>query len=270
MKVLLFVNTQKDIDMSFSAEIIACLEDRNVEYSIFKAENEEYTIPPVELEGIEAVIVLGGDGTMLRAIQEVSQVNLPVLGVNIGRLGFLTEVDYNDFYGALKKLIDKDYYIEERMLLRAVTDEGIEAMAVNDVCVFGKEHGKIISVSVHVNGSFVEQFTGDGIIISSPTGSTGYSMSAGGPIVSPMAKCIIVTPICAHSLSIKPLVLCDSDRVTINVKEDKSGIAVLDGQGLTEVRRIFVKKNTYTAKFIRFKDYNFFDVLSQKFNNSIR
>lgn len=269
MKVLLFVNVKKDKDMSLSTEIINCMKKKDVEYKVFKADSDQSTVLLFDLNNMDAVIVLGGDGTMLHAIREVSRTGIPVFGVNIGHLGFLTEIDYKNFAKALDKIIDHDYYIEERMLLKTYDSKEIERLAVNDICVINHEPGKIISLSVFVNGNFVERFSGDGIIVSSPTGSTGYSMSAGGPIVSPMASCIIVTPICAHSLTSKPLVLCDTDKIKIEVEEDKKGLAILDGQSKIDINDICVEKSNYKAKFIRFKEYNFFDVLSKKFNNNI-
>ncbi|MBQ9625297.1 MAG: NAD(+)/NADH kinase, partial [Clostridia bacterium] len=207
------------------------------------------------------------DGTMLRAVREASENDLPVFGVNIGRMGFLTGVEYNDFEKALNSIVNGDYFLEVRMLLKALFSDGTEEIAVNDVCVVNETPGKLIDIDVFVNDSLAESFRGDGIIVSSPTGSTGYSMSAGGPIVSPMARCLIVTPICAHSLTTKPLVLCDTDKVKIEVKNEKNGLAVFDGQSKTDTDEVIIEKSTYTGKFIRLKDYNFFDVMSHKFSN---
>lgn len=266
MKFFLFVNTRKDEDLSLTKGIVNSLEKRNIDYVLFKADSDDCSVDEDTIVDVEAAIVLGGDGTMLHAIREIADKDIPVFGVNIGHMGFLTEVEYQDFESAIDEIIQKDYFIEERIMLSSSGQD--ELTAVNDVCIINKEPGKVISVTVSINGNFVEEFSGDGIIICSPTGSTGYSMSAGGPIVSPQASCIIITPICAHSLTVKPIVLCDSDQVSIDVLERKKGLAIIDGQRRREVTSLTVRKSTHKAKFIRFKDYNFFNVLSKKFNNT--
>lgn len=270
MKILLFVNVEKDMAMLLTSGICKIMDARQVDYTIFKAECDGAKIDTEALENIDVAFVLGGDGTMLHAIREVSRKGIPVLGINIGRLGFLTAVEYNTFEIALDRVVSGDYFIEERLLLQGITTKGQCDIAVNDICLISNERGKTIALSVKVNGRAVDEFTGDGVIVSSPTGSTGYSLSAGGPIVSPMADCIILTPICAHSLSSKPLVLCDCDKVQIKVKNNKTGLAIWDGQSTEKSNGIIVEKAVYKSRFIRFKDYNFFDVLSQKFNNNNR
>ncbi|MBQ5850265.1 MAG: NAD(+)/NADH kinase [Lachnospiraceae bacterium] len=270
MKILIFVNVKKDTSMTFANGLCKIMDAKNVEYDVFTSECDSEKINSEYLLNINAVIVLGGDGTMLHAIREVSKKEVPVLGVNIGHLGFLTAIEYNNFENAMNRIIKGDYFIEDRILLQSVNSKGEYDIAVNDICILSKEQGKIIGLSVKINGRMVEEFKGDGIIISSPTGSTGYSLSAGGPIVSPMANCIILTPICAHSLTTKPIVLCDCDKVSVQVTNDNTGMAIWDGQSTKEVQYLTVEKSVFKARFIRFKDYNFFDVLSQKFNHNKR
>lgn len=266
MKVLLFVNTRKDENLSFTKGIETCLKKKNIDYTLFKSAADDTPVFSGLLDGVNLIIVLGGDGTMLHGARVAAGRGILLFGVNIGNLGFLTESDYKDFESSLDKILAGDYFTEERMLLNVKGEELL--VAVNDVCLISCEPGKMLSVSVKINESLVESFGGDGIIISSPTGSTGYSMSAGGPIVSPQASCIIITPICAHSLAIKPLVLCDSDIITIDVEGNKKGLAILDGQKRVEVTSIQVEKSKAKVKFIRFSDYSFFNVLSKKFNNN--
>jgi NAD+ kinase len=165
-------------------------------------------------EDVDCCIVLGGDGTMLQASHNVLGRDIPILGVNLGTLGYLAEIEKSGIDDALKQLLNEHYVIENRMMLRGVMQGDIHDEALNDIVIARKESLQVISFNIYVNGMFLNNYHADGMIISTPTGSTGYNMSAGGPIVEPGAQMILLTPICPHTLTTRSIVLSADDTVT--------------------------------------------------------
>ncbi len=273
MKIGIFVNCQKD-KQDLNLNIVKnVLISKGIDYSVFKSICDDSFISEDFLNGVSLVLVLGGDGTMLHATREIAQSGIPIFGINIGNLGFLTEIEVGEFEKAIDLIIHKKYFIEERLLLSAMVDTGKESfMGVNDVYVVTEKQGKLVDLDVYVNQDYVNRYVGDGIIVASPTGSTGYSLSCGGPIVSPKSKCLILTPICAHSLTAKPMILSEDDEVCIKVNKDGLGLMIIDGQRKIHLlrNRVCVKANKIKAKYIRLNDYNFFDVLYKKLTNSVK
>ena len=178
----------------------------------------ESEIPPE----VECVIVLGGDGTLLRAARNLVNRNLPFLGINLGHLGYLTEGDRNGLSGILERVIAEEYFLEERMMLRGrvkkrdgtvVSDD----VALNDITINRNRSLRVIQFKLYVNGAFLYLYTADGIIISTPTGSTAYNLSCGGPVVEPTAKLFVVTPIAPHSLNNRSLILSSTDTIELEL-----------------------------------------------------
>ena len=235
MKIGIFVNANRDKDGTYLKGICDILDKKQIEYVQYKSFEDDSKISEDFFKDMNFVLVLGGDGTMLHATRETAKYGIPIFGVNIGHLGFLTGTDYDNFEHSLDEIMNGNYIIEERMLL-----------------------------TCDIDGRY-------GIIVSSPTGSTGYSLSAGGPIVSPDASCLIVTPICAHSLTSKPLILSDKDVVGVKVDAYSNALIVVDGQRKIcfNEKKVAVRVANCKAKYIRLNNYNFFNVLSTKFNNSI-
>ncbi|HEX9187898.1 MAG TPA: NAD(+)/NADH kinase [Vicinamibacteria bacterium] len=183
----------------------------------------------------DALVVLGGDGTLLAASRLLDK-PIPVLGVNFGSLGFLTEITLDDLYPALEGVLAGRYEHEDRRLLRAVVRRkgrpDVTADVLNDVVITKAGPSRIIEVDVTVDGSFVSSFRADGIIVSSPTGSTAYNLAAGGPILHPTLPAVVITPICPHMLTNRPLVVSDESRVEVRLRagRDVEVYAALDGQ----------------------------------------
>jgi NAD+ kinase len=184
---------------------------------------------------VDALVVLGGDGTLLAASRLLEK-PIPVLGVNFGSLGFLTEITLDDLYPALEGVLAGRYEHEDRRLLRAVVHRkgrpDVTADVLNDVVITKAGPSRIIEVDVTVDGSFVSSFRADGIIVSSPTGSTAYNLAAGGPILHPTLPAVVITPICPHMLTNRPLVVSDEARVEVRLRagRDVEVYAALDGQ----------------------------------------
>lgn len=221
----------------------------------------------------ELVVCLGGDGTFLKVARKVYMKELPILGINLGNLGFLTEVDRNDIDLAIDQLFNNKYKIEERMMLEAAICRKGEApvydIALNDAVITRGAVSRIIHVKTYINDVFVDSFPGDGLIVSSPTGSTAYSLSAGGPIVDPDTDLLLITPICPHILYSRSFVTNANSVVRAVVNEDfhHNAMVALDGQEGHEIRGgdiVEIKKSPYSIKLVRMNSRNFFNILRTK------
>jgi len=221
----------------------------------------------------EMVVVLGGDGTLISTARVIGERDIPILGVNLGSLGFLTEIALDELYPALEKCLRGDYRVSERIMLRAVVErdgrETASHLVLNDVVINKGALARIVDLKTKVNSLDLATFKADGLIISTPTGSTGYSLSAGGPIVNPSMNCIVITPICPHTLTNRPIVIDDDSVVDITVKslDDEDIFLTLDGQVGLELRsgdRICVSRATHTAKLVMSEERDYFAVLRTK------
>ena len=217
-------------------------------------------------EGAEAIVSVGGDGTLLRANAMAIELNLPVFGINVGRVGFLTEIELDQLEQACKKLACDDYFIEERMMLEA-NIAGRRALALNDVVLSRGGYSRLISLSACVGKEQIGQFIADGMIVATPTGSTGYSLSAGGPIVCPLVECMLITPVCAHSLQHRPVVTPPDQMVSIQLDSNLEAVVSVDGQGpypLSGGQVLTVRRSDVRAKFIRLEPGQFFNKIRIK------
>lgn len=166
-------------------------------------------------ESVEGILVLGGDGTLIRAAGNASKKNIPLIGVNLGHLGYLCELEEDNIQFALEELMRGNFIIEERMMLCGAN---LARTALNDIVISRKGPLQLVELVVSVNGEYLNAYRADGIIVATPTGSTGYSLSAGGPIIDPKARMILITPINAHDLNAKSIVIGAEDTVTIGLK----------------------------------------------------
>ena len=221
----------------------------------------------------EMVVVLGGDGTLISTARVIGERDIPILGVNLGSLGFLTEIALDELYPALEKCLRGDYRVSERIMLRAVVErdgrETASHLVLNDVVINKGALARIVDLKTKVNSFDLATFKADGLIISTPTGSTGYSLSAGGPIVNPSMNCIVITPICPHTLTNRPIVIHDGSVVDITVSslDDEDIYLTLDGQVGLELRsgdRILVSRASHTAKLVMSEERDYFAVLRTK------
>jgi NAD+ kinase len=219
----------------------------------------------------DLLIVLGGDGTLLSMARAVGDLGVPIMGVNLGGLGFLTATTLDEMIPSLEAALDGRMVVEERLMLVArVIRNGaavFEHMALNDMVITKSAMSRIISLSVSVEGAYATAYRADGLIISTPTGSTAYSLSAGGPIVSPSVDAIVLTPICSHTLTNRPIVLPASHRIEVAVQSDQEIMLTVDGQvgvGLRERDVVEVVKAPASMRLVRFPQKDFFSVLRTK------
>ncbi|MFQ5835671.1 MAG: NAD(+)/NADH kinase [bacterium] len=223
-------------------------------------------------EKADLVISLGGDGTLCRAARDFAPYEVPLLGINLGGLGFLTEIPISRYRQGLKKILAEDYRTEKRLMLEANlirNKKQIEiCLALNDVVISKRGIPRIINLKTFVGGEFITTYSADGLVISTPTGSTAYSLSTGGPVVHPNLGVVILSPICAHTLAVRPLVIPETDEIDIMV-EPSSGktLLTIDGQVVYDLKEediIRVKKASSQATLIRLKEKFFFRMLQTK------
>jgi NAD+ kinase len=225
-----------------------------------------------ELPGqVDLLIILGGDGTLLSMARAVGDLGVPLLGVNLGGLGFLTATTLDEMFPALEAYFGGQMAIEERMLLAArVVRNGQplgEYAALNDIVITKSAMSRIIDLSVSVEGRYATAYRADGLIISTPTGSTAYSLSAGGPILFPTMDAVVLTPICSHTLTNRPIVVPGTDRIEVTLLADQDVMATMDGQvgvGLREGDTVEVRKAAARIRLVRFPQKDFFSVLRAK------
>ena len=223
---------------------------------------------------VDMLVAFGGDGTILRAAGVAGDSGTPILGINLGRLGFLAEVTPRELDQELDQLLSGAYRVEPRMALEIRADACADPVfALND-CVIGKGlRSRVIEIETFVSEMPVSAFTGDGMIVSTPTGSTGYCLSSGGPVVHPQMDALIVTPICPHSLSMRPLIVPADQILTVCVRADHDRM-VLDADGQTVCAlhsgdRVFLRRAGHVVNLIKLQDLSFYDVLRQKLGWSL-
>lgn len=226
----------------------------------------------------DCLVVLGGDGTLLNCARMTAPYDIPLLGINFGHLGFLTEADIPDLYQSLERLIHDQFNIEERMMLEAKIKRNgniiEEAIALNDVVLTKSGFARIIQLKTMVDGHFFTAYPADGLIIASPTGSTAYSLSAGGPLVVPNLDLMLITPICPHALWARPLVISSESQVEVILLSEQGQVMLtMDGQQGLKLNRgdsVIIKSSSYRAKFIKLNNQSFFNILREKLKQGDR
>ena len=224
----IITNHQKDEDLEMTKKIQTYLEEHEKTCYI-QCEGEccpgqhhyHFTNAETIPQDVECVLVLGGDGTLIQGARDIVDRNIPILGFNLGTLGFLTEIEQENMYTALEKLMNDEYILESRMMLKGTMYHNGKPMytdiALNDIVLNRSGALRIVNYEIYVNGDFLYSCPADGIIISTPTGSTGYNLSAGGPIVSPSSFMTLLTPICPHSLNSSSIVLAAEDKIVVKL-----------------------------------------------------
>ncbi len=276
-KVCVIANAGKETVSERAEQIRVFFHDRGIECVILLDDfSEKTSYEPVLQDDIECAVVLGGDGTLIHVARKLAEKKIPVFGINMGNLGFLTHADSGKAREALESLVAGEYCIEERMMLEASVEGMVFGTALNDVVLTRNGFSRIISVGVFVNGKPVCNYRGDGVIVATPTGSTGYNLSAGGPVVAPKTELFIITPICPHSLSARSILLSAEDELHIVIREEKKtqdeeAIITLDGQRAKDLAAedtIVIRKSEKKAYFIQLNDRSFFDALHRKLGNT--
>ena len=221
---------------------------------------------------VDLVLVLGGDGTMIATARMIGDSEVPVLGINFGGLGYLAEFRIEELHSALEAILAGDYRLDKRVMLSVELLRGQESITknrvLNDVVINKSALARIIEIEAYFNQQFVNSFRADGLIVSTPTGSTAYNLSAGGPVIFPSMNAIVITPICPFTLSNRPIVVPDDADIELRLKTDKEDVALtLDGQvgfALQVEDRVVIRKSNTTFKLIQPANRNYFDVLRDK------
>ena len=224
------------------------------------------------LSKIDMGISLGGDGTLLSIARQLAPHDIPILGINMGHLGFLTEVELTDLYKDLESLKRGDYSVDSRMMIEAqVIRDGqpIKSfLALNDIVITKGPFSRLLRLKASASGDYIDTYPADGLIISTPTGSTAYSLSAGGPIISPNMELLLLTPICPHTLQSRSIVISKNDTIEVQTMAEYPEVMLtVDGQQGFEIinrDKISIKKSNYYTKLIRLKQWSFYDVLRKK------
>ncbi len=278
MKISIFPNFNNDGVLQTCEEICKELDKLGVEYSVAKCnESDETGTLPLFfdtdelIENCDIVIVVGGDGTTLNVAKAASLHNKLTLGINAGRLGFMSGLE-RDELSLLNRLVSGDYEVEERMMINAclMSENGIQDfICLNDAVITRGDLARLIDVTVKSDGRVITKNRADGMIIATPTGSTAYSMAAGGPVVSPDNSCFVVTPICPHSLVNRSIVFSSDKELEITVENDKNNTSYLSIDGeksvtVTKNSKIIISKSEYVAKLIKIKPDSFYEILNKK------
>jgi NAD+ kinase len=221
---------------------------------------------------VDLILVLGGDGTMISTARTIGDHDVPVLGINYGGLGYLAEFRIEELYTALESILSGNYRLDRRVMLRVDLQRGDEAVTshrvLNDVVINKSALARIIEIEAYLNQQFVNSFRADGLIVSTPTGSTAYNLSAGGPVVFPSMNAIVITPICPFTLSNRPIVVPDDAAIELRLKTEQEDVSLtLDGQvgfPLKVDDRVMIRKSLTTFNLVQPSNRNYFDVLRDK------
>jgi NAD+ kinase len=258
MKIGIFYTHGKENIEVVLKDLEKAAADNDISLVFYDGEKEK-------IKECDFVIAAGGDGTFLMAGSIIYDFDIPLLGINLGGLGFLTDIRKEEINSIFEDLGNKNYTIQERFFLKAKF-KGEESIALNDV-VFSSTDIRVIDLDIYINGSFVTQLSGDGLIVATPTGSTAYSLSSGGPILKPDTKAFVITPISPHALTFRPLVVDQESGILIKTKEKCR--LIFDGQrlfALQEGEEVSIEKNVSTLKMVKFEDWNYFNILRKKLN----
>ncbi len=275
-KFFLITNEAKDPVGAITNKITDIIERHGGEAVCVK--NERQAFADKGTDGVDCALVLGGDGTLLRAAGNMMDSDIPLLGINLGTLGYLAEVESACAEEAVEKLFRDEYVREERMMLtgRVQTGEGKERYALNDIVISRCGSLQILNVRIYVNDRFLNNYCADGVIVATPTGSTGYNLSAGGPIVEPSARLLLLTPICPHTLNTRSIVFSPEDEITVEIPEGKDGNeqvveANFDGSNTITLRtgdRILIRRSDRTTGIVRLNTESFLTVLHKKMSET--
>ena len=283
-RILLCPNRERDPGLQVSRRLLRQFRERGLEAGIYlPADDAPDDLPQQELacgstdevmRGVDMLICLGGDGTMLRLSILAAQYNVPMLGINMGHLGFITELDLEEI-GELEEILDGHYTLEKRMMLDVEVRRNdvlvYSGFGLNEAVVSRSDPAHAIRLTAYGDNRKISDYAGDGIIIATPTGSTAYSMAAGGPIVEPTAENLILTPICAHSLTAKAYVLTGDRRTSVKLlrADGDDALLLVDGRDrfpLLVGDLIYVKKSEFSCQLVKVMDRSFYEIVKNKLN----
>lgn len=271
----IIANKQKDINLEITEQIRHHISRLGAICNIYDQYDRDVSSIDIP-EGTQCILVIGGDGTILAAARMLVGSNIPLLGINLGTLGFLADVNLADLSKTLDLLLQDQYQVENRIMLTAeVYKQGEKAatyIALNDFNINRFGASRVIGLKVGINGSVIDRYRADGVIVCTPTGSTGYNLSAGGPIINPTCKNFVITPICPHSLTARSIVLAKEDIVTVEIEQIRSNIkeeAIIsfdgrEGLSLFPGDQVKIYKSQEVTPFIKATEVSFVQILKEK------
>lgn len=273
-KFYIITNKMKDSGLKVTSEIREYIESRGKQCVLAVEDQEGYIVPGTVPADVDCGIVLGGDGTLIRAARDLADFDFPLLGINLGTLGYLTGTELRGYRRALDKLFDGTVEFEERMMLSGLIEgRTLERnMAVNDIVITRAGVLRVVHFDVYVNGTLLNSYRADGVIISTPTGTTGYNLSAGGPIVEPTASMFVITPICSHALNTSSIVLSAEDQIEVVIGESRYGkneeaVVTFDGADTVSLGtgdRVMIKKSHHTTRLVKLSKESFMKTMRKK------
>ena len=279
LQLAVFPNVSKRRSVEIVDRIFNFYKNKNVRLVMPATEarqfrKEEFGLPCVERVHIDMALSIGGDGTLLGVCRRFREQGIPVCGINLGTLGFLADIEPNELESRLAKILVGDYIVEHRLLLsgyiRNELGEKFLGNAINDVVISKGGGARMLRLKTFINNTPLMNYKADGVIISSPTGSTAYSLSAGGPILNPNIRALLLTPICAHTFQMRPLVVSEDDEICIKIEANRDLMVTLDGQEIFQIQPgddVVVRKSIAVARIVKFADKNYYDVLKAKLWN---
>ena len=274
MKIGFIVNEDRDIDFKYTKELIKFCIKENIKPLVIKKfenilldEKVAFLDESKLFEKADFIIVLGGDGTILRWAKKIAKYHKNILGINIGNLGYLTDVEKTEGINSIKNILNNKYKIEKRMML-SVTVNNEEYICLNEANINNGATCRMIKIGVDINNKFVDAFSADGIIVSTPTGSTAYNLSAGGPILKPDTELMAITYVCPHALFSRPYIISSSDTIRLYLEnENSTAYLSLDGESCINIKygdSVYIKKSNFYTNIIKTNDFEFYDVLRRK------
>ena len=271
-RYLIVTNDGKDTDYSVTDQVVTLLQNAGKTCILCQKDEDKNIIMESVPDQIDCAIVIGGDGSLIEVARTLWEKDVPILGINMGTLGYLTEVEVNHIEEDLNQMLAGDYVFEERMMLKGTLEDGTQDVALNDIVVSRKGELRIIHLKLFFNGELLNSYEADGVIISTPTGSTAYNLSAGGPVVEPTASLIVITPICSHALNTRSIVLSSEDEIMIEIGEGRNGsreevYVTFDGADrmiMETGAKIMVRRADARTKILKLNKVSFLETLRRK------
>lgn len=271
MKIALFPKIEKDESKNIALEVATFLSQKGAEVFVEEDKASALNLSPLskaDLSSIDILITMGGDGSILRVAHTYAKLKGAILGINLGHLGFMADVQISEIIPCLEDLMNGAYTIQKRTMIDGVSSHGNSFFAINDCVLHRARNPSLVEIAIHVDGHLLNHFEADGIIIATATGSTAYSLAAGGPIVSPDLDAFILTPICPHTISNRPIVINPKKEIRIEYVSEKAPIEfVSDGLQRFEMQpkdHVILKKSTRTFNLVNLKRIDYFSTLRHK------
>lgn len=279
-KIGFYPNINKDVNLAKTCDLIRFVTGLGhdaaalAKFSSMLPNNCELMETTDELFKIaDFIITLGGDGTILQAAQHAALTGIPLLGINLGHVGYLTDAEMHSAKASITKVLKGNFKIQNRMMLQACLG-GAPYLALNDITIYRGRSPRLIQCIVTVNGEYMNTFRADGIIIATPTGSTAYNLAAGGPIIRPDTKMVVVTPISPHSLNVRPAVLSHEDIVSIRFPNNQDMVISADGEAIGQPltyegeTEILISLSKYSTNIIKTNSFGFYEIMRMKFSDA--